>query len=75
MYTRLRQRQFNMCPICGYPLPLKDGDCHADHIVPCARGGTFEESNLQLTHPMCNLLKGDLPGLKLGVLQSPSLFE
>jgi 5-methylcytosine-specific restriction endonuclease McrA len=30
-----------------------------DHIVPLARGGTHEPSNVQSAHFICNALKGD----------------
>ena len=30
-----------------------------DHILPRSRGGTDDDSNLQITHLRCNLLKHD----------------
>lgn len=45
----------NSCGICRKPL---DGEVHIDHIVPVAKGGLTELSNLQATHAGCNLSKG-----------------
>jgi 5-methylcytosine-specific restriction endonuclease McrA len=43
------------CGICSGPL----GDSvHFDHIVPLARGGKHQRSNIQAAHPRCNLRKG-----------------
>lgn len=51
---KIRERQKNRCAICT--CSLKNGD-HLDHIVPLARGGKHEPSNLQLLCPPCNLAK------------------
>lgn len=56
-------RDGGVCQICfgavdptlGKRLPL--GPSY-DHIVPLARGGLHEASNIQLTHYRCNLSKG-----------------
>lgn len=56
------------CGICGDPLdrdlshpdPLSKS---LDHIVPISRGGEHAQHNLQWTHLVCNLSKGDrMPG-------------
>jgi hypothetical protein len=52
-----------ICRICGCfvdltlasPDPLR---ASIDHIIPRARGGTDERSNLQLCHLHCNVIKG-----------------
>lgn len=51
------------CPLCALPIlpelvapdPMSRS---LDHIIPLARGGTHEQSNLQWTHLRCNLRKG-----------------
>ncbi len=45
----------NACGICRKPL---GGEIHIDHILPVARGGLTELSNLHATHGICNLRKG-----------------
>ena len=44
------------CAICREPL---GPDYHVDHWVPLARGGTNDFPNIWVTHPRCNLMKGD----------------
>lgn len=52
------------CQLCGdevdrtaaVPDPLS---ATLDHIVPLAKGGTHEPSNVQLAHFLCNSVKGD----------------
>lgn len=59
----LWESQGEWCPLCGaeidrsltYPDPLSQS---VDHIVPLAKGGTHEQSNLQWTHLVCNNRKG-----------------
>ncbi len=46
--------QLGKCPSCGCRLDKKS---HLDHIVPLARGGRNEDSNMQLLHAICNLKK------------------
>jgi 5-methylcytosine-specific restriction endonuclease McrA len=50
----LKQIQRGRCAICGQRLGKQT---HIDHIVPLALGGSNARSNLQLTHPSCNLAK------------------
>lgn len=59
-YVALRWLQDDKCGICGWPLPRApiNGEVHIDHVVPLARGGADEKSNLQLAHAVCNLRKG-----------------
>lgn len=54
---RLFDRQGGICPLCGGYLLTIVGT-HVDHRVAVCRGGEHAESNLQLTHKLCNLRKG-----------------
>lgn len=50
------------CQICGKRLAMSKAAPHPksptlDHIIPLARGGTHESSNIQAAHFMCNALK------------------
>lgn len=52
-----------VCPLCELPMSLEPTapdpmTRSLDHIIPLARGGTHEQSNLQWTHLRCNLRKG-----------------
>lgn len=45
--------------ICGYCCArLTEDQVYIDHIVPVARGGGNDVSNLQVTCQRCNLMKG-----------------
>lgn len=50
----VRHRAKSICAYCG----KKDPDGHVDHIVPIARGGTDELSNLAWACSSCNVRKG-----------------
>ncbi len=51
-------RDRGSCAACGTNISLElDADGHIDHIVPLARGGTNDLSNLQLLCSACNLAK------------------
>lgn len=56
----VRQRVFSkyegICQICGKP--VEPCQISIDHIIPLSKGGTNDESNLQLTHDFCNKTKG-----------------
>jgi 5-methylcytosine-specific restriction endonuclease McrA len=52
------------CQLCGEPMGMADKVPHPlaptiDHIIPLARGGTHEPSNVQSAHFICNSYKGD----------------
>ena len=48
----------DVCHVCGQP-----GADAVDHVIPLARGGSDDPSNLRPVHhdvePLCNRLKGD----------------
>lgn len=44
--------------VCGICSSLIEGAYHLDHIIPLSKGGAHDTSNLQLAHPVCNMLKG-----------------
>lgn len=46
------------CGICKQFLDIKSETYHIDHIYPIALGGKHVMSNLQITHPTCNIKKG-----------------
>lgn len=48
------------CQCCGEK-PSKNNDVklHIDHILPFSRGGTNEESNLQVLCSLCNIAKSN----------------
>ena len=52
----LMRRQDNTCAYCGYRRIAASMDI--DHIIPVVRGGTNDESNLQVICSPCNQRKG-----------------
>ncbi len=53
----IHERDGGICGICSLPVALdREGadEPSIDHIVPLSRGGTDDESNLQLAHGGCN---------------------
>jgi 5-methylcytosine-specific restriction endonuclease McrA len=51
----LMTEQDGKCALC---FQLLGADIHVDHWMPISLGGTNDPSNLQLTHPRCNMIKG-----------------
>lgn len=56
-----------ICQICGEPVNPALRFPHSlsatiDHIIPLARGGNHQRSNVQLAHFICNCLKSDNMG-------------
>lgn len=46
--------------ICGICLmPADPNDWHLDHVIPLSRGGSHTYDNVQVSHPWCNLSKGN----------------
>jgi 5-methylcytosine-specific restriction endonuclease McrA len=54
---KLWERDEGICGICG--TAADPDDWHADHVVPRSRGGINALSNLQVSHPLCNIKKGN----------------
>ena len=60
--------QRGICALCRQRMPNEDmSQLHIDHVIPVARGGADDVSNLQLTHAACNMTKGaTMPDRKAG---------
>lgn len=50
-------RDCGVCYLCN--LPADPTGWHLDHVIPLAAGGLHKMSNVAVTHPTCNLRKGD----------------
>jgi 5-methylcytosine-specific restriction endonuclease McrA len=48
-------RDHGVCGICQTPVEFRCFE--VDHVIPLARGGTHEYSNVQVAHPSCNRKK------------------
>ncbi len=49
-----------ICGICYEPADINNW--HLDHIIPRSKGGQHIRSNVQVSHPKCNLSKADKLG-------------
>lgn len=59
------EAQNGICPICEQGIDRATvAAFHVDHIIPFSRGGGYEEDNVQIVHPACNLQKGDYVNLE-----------
>lgn len=56
---RVRAAARNRCGYCLSPQHLVMARLEIDHIVPIAKDGSNDESNLWLACPLCNRYKGD----------------
>src|SRR5262245_198516 len=56
---RVRAAAHNRCGYCLSPQHLVMARLEIEHIIPKARGGGSEESNLWLSCPICNRHKSD----------------
>jgi hypothetical protein len=56
---RIREAAKNRCGYCLSPQHLVMARLEIEHIIPLAKGGTSEESNLWLSCPLCNGAKSD----------------
>ncbi len=60
LIAEMLESQRGICPLCDQVIDRSTlGSFHVDHIIPYIRGGSYDRNNLQITHPMCNLSKGD----------------
>lgn len=56
---RVREAAKHRCGYCLSPQRLVMARLEIEHIIPLAKGGTGEESNLWLACPLCNRHKSD----------------
>ena len=56
---RVRERARNRCGYCLSPQALVMARLEIEHIIPLAKGGTDDETNLWLACPICNGHKSD----------------
>lgn len=56
--ARVRETAGDQCGYCRSPQHLVMGKLEIEHIIPLARGGTNDESNLWLSCGLCNRYKG-----------------
>jgi hypothetical protein len=59
LVRRVREAAGRRCGYCLSPQRLVMARLEVEHIIPRARGGTDEESNLWLSCPLCNRAKSD----------------
>ena len=60
LISEMLESQGGICPLCETVIERAIlGAFHVDHIIPFTRGGGYEQDNLQVTHPSCNMSKGD----------------
>src|SRR5919197_2712894 len=56
---RVREAARHRCGYCLSPQHLVMARLEIEHLIPRARGGTSDESNLWLSCPLCNGHKSD----------------
>jgi hypothetical protein len=56
---RIREQARHRCGYCLSPQHLVMARLEIEHIIPLAKGGTDDESNLWLACPLCNSHKSD----------------
>lgn len=56
---RVRNAARNRCGYCLNPQHLVMARLEIEHIIPIAKGGSNDESNLWLACPLCNCYKSD----------------
>jgi hypothetical protein len=56
---RVRSQARNRCGYCLSPQHLVMARIELEHIIPVAKGGSNDESNLWLACPLCNRFKSD----------------
>lgn len=50
-------RDRGICYLCGKS--VDPSDWHLDHVIPLSKGGDHLYENVKVTHPLCNLKKGN----------------
>jgi len=55
--SKVWEEESGICGICGEP--ADPNRWHLDHIVPRSLGGLHIRSNVQVSHPACNMSKGN----------------
>jgi HNH endonuclease len=65
----LVERDGYACYLCDDPYDETDGPT-IEHVIPLARGGTWDMDNLKLAHRLCNQRKGDRMFDEDGVLEA-----
>lgn len=55
----VRERAQNRCEYCRMVQDIQGATFHIEHIVPLAKGGKTNSTNLALACPSCNLNKSD----------------
>lgn len=56
---RVREAARERCGYCLSPQRLVMARLEIEHVIPRARGGSDDETNLWLSCPLCNRYKGD----------------
>lgn len=60
LISEMLEAQNGICPVCKEAIDQSTlGAFHVDHVIPFSRGGGYERDNLQITHPFCNMSKGN----------------
>lgn len=52
-------RDLGICHLCTEPVNPSDNAWHLDHILPLMQGGLHHPDNCAVSHPFCNVSKGD----------------
>jgi 5-methylcytosine-specific restriction endonuclease McrA len=64
LVAEMLEFQCGICPLCDQVIDRSTlGAFHVDHVIPFVMGGGYERKNLQVTHPACNIEKGDFVDL------------
>ena len=56
---QVREAARHRCGYCLSPQRLVKARLEIEHVIPVAKGGSSDESNLWLSCPLCNGAKGD----------------
>jgi 5-methylcytosine-specific restriction endonuclease McrA len=57
-YAAILNEHGMVCHICSGGIESVD-DLHFDHVIPLAKGGPHNPSNIRPSHALCNRRKGD----------------